>query len=102
MSNAGTSRTEELIERAQLRKKNQLTLPQHVRDALHLSEGDEVEFTVHVDGEVTLRGMTVIPTEQRWFWTEQWQAGEREASAQIAEGGLPVYDDMAALLADID
>jgi len=92
----------EPVVRASLRRKNQITLPQEVREALRLSEGDEVEFRVHSDGEVTLRGMTVIPTDQRWFWTEEWQAGEKEASAEIAAGGLPVYDDMAALLADID
>jgi AbrB family looped-hinge helix DNA binding protein len=74
--------------RAQLRKKGQLTLPPRVRAALHLSEGDEVEFTVHPDGEVTLRGLTVIPTAQKWFWTEEWQAGEREASAAIVAGKL--------------
>ena len=88
--------------RAQLRHKYQLTLPPQIRDALHLLEGDEVEFTVHADGQVTLRGMTSIPADQRWFWTEEWQAGEREASEQIATGNLAVYDDMATLLADID
>lgn len=93
---------EDVHARAQLRRKHQLTLPPQVRDALHLTEGDEVEFTVHGDGQVTLRGMTAVPTDQRWFWTEEWQAGEREASAQIAAGGLPVYDDMAALLADAE
>ncbi|APU13079.1 AbrB/MazE/SpoVT family DNA-binding domain-containing protein [Actinoalloteichus fjordicus] len=93
---------EELHTRAQLRRKRQLTLPPEVRDALHLIEGDEVEFTVHADGQVTLRGMTSVPTDQRWFWTEEWQKGEREASEQIAAGDLPSYDDMAALFADID
>lgn len=43
-----------------------------------------------------------IPADQRWFWTETWQAGEREATTQIAAGGLPVYDDIAALFTDID
>lgn len=42
------------------------------------------------------------PADQRWFWTEEWQAGEREASAEIADGGLKVYDDMAELFADLD
>lgn len=89
------------VSRAQLRKKNQLTLPEHVRDALHLSEGDEVEFAIQPDGDVTLRGMTAIPTEQRWFWTEDWQVGEREASAQLAVGdGETDYsaDDFLAAL----
>lgn len=88
----------EVVSRAQLRKKSQITLPQGVRDALHLSEGDEVEFTVHADGEVTLRGMTVIPTEQRWFWTEEWQAGEREASEEIAAGNTIVYESAEEFL----
>ncbi|WP_018504890.1 hypothetical protein [Parafrankia discariae] len=43
-----------------------------------------------------------VPATQRWFWTPTWQAGEREASAQIAAGGLTVYADMAALFADLD
>lgn len=29
--------------------------------------------------------------DQTWFWTEQWQAGEREASAQIAAGELTTF-----------
>jgi len=81
---------------------SQLGVVARVREALHLSVEDEVEFTVHPDGEVTLRGMTVIPADQRWFWTEEWQAGEREASAEIAAGDLKVYDDMADLFADLD
>ncbi|KLL11617.1 AbrB family transcriptional regulator [Protofrankia coriariae] len=84
-----------------MRRKNQLTLPPQVRDALHLSEGDEVQFTIHPDRSVTLRGMTAIPADQRWFWTQEWQASEREASAQIAAGDLHVYDDMATLFAEL-
>jgi hypothetical protein len=40
-----------------------------------------------------------IPADQRWFWSAEWQAGEREASEQITTGGLHVYETMAALLA---
>jgi len=28
----------------------------------------------------------VIPTDQAWFFTPQWLAGEREADAEIAVG----------------
>jgi hypothetical protein len=73
-----------------------------VRDALHLVEGDEVDFSVHAEGQATPHGMTSISTDQRWFWTEEWQASEREASEEIAAGDLPVYDDMAALFADTE
>lgn len=88
--------------RARLRHKGQVTLPLEVRDALHVGEGDEVEFTVTDAGDVVLRGMTSVPADQRWFWTGQWQEGEREASAQIAAGEAEVYADAEAMFADLD
>lgn len=88
--------------RARLRHKGQLTLPAEVRDALHVGEGDEVEFTVTESGEVVLRGMTSVPADQRWFWAERWQAGEREAAGQIAAGQVDVYGDAEAMFADLD
>ncbi len=30
----------------------------------------------------------VVPGDQSWFWTEEWQEGEREASEEIREGKL--------------
>ncbi len=72
--------------RARLRHKGQVTLPPEVRAALHVAEGDEVEFTVTESGDVVLRGMTAVPADQRWFWTEQWQEGEREAAIQKGRG----------------
>ena len=88
--------------RARLRRKGQVTLLPEVREALHVGEGDEVEFTVTDSGEVVRRGMTSVPTDQRWYWTERWQAGEREAAAQIAAGQAEVYRDAEAMFADLD
>ncbi len=41
-------------------------------------------------------------SEQAWFWTPVWQAGEREASRQIAAGGLRVHHDMDEMFAALD
>jgi hypothetical protein len=38
------------------------------------------------------------PADQAWFWTPEWQAGEREATAQIAAGDVEVFDTIEALL----
>lgn len=78
--------------RTVLRPKGQLTLPQEVRDALRISEGDDVEFVVTDDG-VLMRGLKSIPADQAWFWTEEWQAGEREANQQSADGEGTVFTD---------
>jgi antitoxin PrlF len=50
--------------RARLRHKAQLTVPEEIRRALHVNEGDEVEFTVHEDGTITMRGYVSIPADQ--------------------------------------
>lgn len=91
-----------VVGRAQLRGKSQLTLPAEVRRALHIEEGDEVTFTVLEDGNVVLRGMTTIPADQKWFWTEEWQEGEREATRARAAGETRVYESGDAFLARMD
>jgi antitoxin PrlF len=90
------------LTRAMLRAKGQLTLPLEIRAALHVGEGDEVEFTVTEAGEVLLRGMTSVPADQRWFWDPDWQAGEREASEQIKAGDVEVFEDVDAMFAALN
>ncbi|MEI5523864.1 AbrB/MazE/SpoVT family DNA-binding domain-containing protein [Streptomyces brasiliscabiei] len=85
---------------ASVRDKGQLTLPVGLREALGVSPGDELEFTVR-DGVVEVHGLIKIRSDQRWFWTEAWQEGEREASADIAAGRTTFYEDADSLLADL-
>lgn len=39
---------------------------------------------------------------QRWFWTPQWQAGEREADAAIAAGETQFFASSEEFLAWLD
>lgn len=41
------------------------------------------------------------PPDQRWYWTQEWQAREREANAALASGNYEVFDTVEALLADL-
>ncbi|GAA1465009.1 hypothetical protein GCM10009603_43950 [Nocardiopsis exhalans] len=75
-----------------MRRKNQVTLPREVAEALHIREGDEVEFDVTESGQVVLRGMASAPAGQAWFWDPEWQRGEREASEQIATGRTEEFE----------
>ncbi len=88
--------------RVKVRPKAQLTLPEEIRRALHIGEGDEVEFAVHADGTVTIRGYVSIPTDQVWFFTPEWLAGEREADQQIAAGRGTVHESADEMLAHLD
>lgn len=40
--------------------------------------------------------------DQSWFWTEEWQEGEREASAYIAAGEMEHFDSDEEFLAALD
>jgi antitoxin PrlF len=68
--------------RVTLRAKGQLTLPDDVRKAAKLQEGDLIEAEVTANGEVILRPLATVDRSQAWFWTPEWQAGEREATEQ--------------------
>jgi AbrB family looped-hinge helix DNA binding protein len=85
-----------IVKRARVRgDRYQVTLPAEIREALHVRSGDEIEFSVQEDGTVTVRGFTSIPTDQAWFFTPSWQAGERQADEQIArdEGDFYASDE---------
>jgi AbrB family looped-hinge helix DNA binding protein len=70
---------------ARVRGKGQITLPDGVRRAVRLSEGDYLDVSVE-QGAIVMRPKKLIDADQAWFWTEEWQRGEREASDDIATG----------------
>lgn len=71
--------------RTTLRARGQLTLPEEIRNAAHLAEGDLLDAELTEEG-ILLRPQKVIDATQAWFWTPEWQAGEREADADDAAG----------------
>ncbi|MGI8407614.1 MAG: AbrB/MazE/SpoVT family DNA-binding domain-containing protein [Actinomycetota bacterium] len=73
-----------------VRAKGQLTIPREIRERAHLQEGDPVEVEMVPEG-ILLRPRKVIDATQAWFWTSGWQAGERDASTDIAEGRVEVF-----------
>jgi len=75
----------------QVRKKAQVTLPQSVRQALNIEEGDFLDVRVN-DGEIVLRVKKLVDKEQAWFWTKRWQEGEREAEEDIRAGRIHRLD----------
>jgi AbrB family looped-hinge helix DNA binding protein len=72
--------------RTTLRARGQLTLPDDIRKAANLQEGDLIEAEVSDNGEVILRPLATVDRSQAWFWTPEWQAGEHEASEQARRG----------------
>ncbi|MFA5451903.1 MAG: AbrB/MazE/SpoVT family DNA-binding domain-containing protein [Dehalococcoidales bacterium] len=81
-----------MTELIQVRKKAQVTLPQSVRKALNIEEGDLLDVKVR-EGEIVLRVKKLVDKEQAWFWTRRWQEGEREAEEDIRTGRVHSFDN---------
>ncbi|CCM62577.1 MULTISPECIES: AbrB/MazE/SpoVT family DNA-binding domain-containing protein [Candidatus Neomicrothrix] len=71
--------------RTTLRAKGQITLPEEIRSSARLEEGDLLDAELTEDG-ILLRPQKVIDATQAWFWSPEWQAGEREADLDRAAG----------------
>src|ERR1700730_17994289 len=76
--------------RTTLRAKGQVTLPDEIRKAAHLEEGDLLEAELTADG-ILLRPQKLIDATQAWFWSPAGQAGEREADADRAAGSIESF-----------
>ena len=90
------------MSRATLRSKGQVTLPSDIREALHIEDGDDIEFSIGDDGTIRMVGLKMIPADQAWFWSKTWQDGEREASEDIAAGRGETFDSSEAFLKSLD
>ncbi|MBI3333846.1 MAG: AbrB/MazE/SpoVT family DNA-binding domain-containing protein [Candidatus Omnitrophica bacterium] len=62
--------------------KHQVTLPKEVVRQARLSPGDPLEV-IYEDDAIILRPQVHVPRSQAYFWTKEWQAGEREADEAI-------------------
>ncbi|MBI4295269.1 MAG: AbrB/MazE/SpoVT family DNA-binding domain-containing protein [Chloroflexi bacterium] len=87
-----------MSELIQVRKKAQVTLPQSVRQSLHIEEGDFLDVRVE-GGEIVLRVKKLVDKEQAWFWTKRWQEGEREAEEDIRAGRIHRFDNAQEAIA---
>ena len=71
-----------------LQTRGVLALPPEVRKRLLLdSPGAQVQVPV--------------PASQAWFWTDAWQARERQVDEDLAAGRVTSYDDGESFLASL-
>ncbi len=83
--------------RTTLRAKGQLTLPEEIRAAARLEEGDLLDAELTDDG-ILLRPQKIVDATQAWYWTPEWQAGEREVEADLAAGRIETFSSSEELL----
>lgn len=54
------------------------------------------------DGVIELRPQVPVPADQAWFWTPEWQRGERRVDAHVEAGEVAVSDGIDEFLNEID
>ena len=95
------AKTKSLLEEAvRLGAKNQVTIPQRISRALKLRRGDHLLMRL-VGGRVEMIPARLIPKDQLWFWTPEWQKKEREVDETLARGELKVATSVDELLREL-
>ncbi len=74
-----------LEEAVRVGAKHQVTIPRRISKALRLKKGDHMLVRL-VGGRVEMVPVSLIPKDQLWFWTPEWQAKEREVDEALARG----------------
>ena len=71
------------------------------RRAREIARATGTRLIIVEDG-ILLRPCKVIDSTQAWFWQPEWQAGEREAAADLAAGRSRVFESSEAFLASLE
>lgn len=80
-----------------------IALPADLRRRHHLDQpGAQVEVVERPDGIIELRPHVAVPDDQAWFWTTDWQDGEREVDEHVTAGRVTVSDSPDEFFADLD
>lgn len=53
------------------------------------------------DGHHIFEPEKPIPTDQQWYWTDEWQDAEREAQEDIEAGRTKRFDTVKELMRDL-
>jgi len=87
-------------ETVKVARRGQITLPSSLRKAAQIQEGDYLRFMVE-DGTIRVVVQRLIDRDQAYFWTREWQEGEREADEDIRMGQLKTFDSVDALITEL-
>lgn len=71
---------------AKLTSGGQVTLPKEIREKTNMQTGDFVEVEIDEEGQIIMRPKKLVDASQAYFWTEEWQQGERKADEDIKAG----------------
>lgn len=87
----------------QVQSRGVFSLPVELRRRMNIdTPGAQLEITEREDGVIELKPVVAVPADQAWFWTEEWQAGEREVDANYAASNFTRHDSGEEFVAALE
>ncbi len=83
-----------------VQKNKNITLPVSAMRRYGMREGDYLTVQETPAG-LLLKPVKVVDAAQAWFWTREWQAGEREAEQDIRSGRVRRFKSVKELAKDL-
>ena len=83
-----------------VQKNKNITLPMWLINRFHVGAGDFVRLEETKDG-VLMKPAKLVDPSQAYFWTKEWQAGEREAEEDIRRGRVKRFKSVKELMTDL-
>ncbi len=89
-----------LEEAVRVGPKYQVIIPRRISKALKLKRGDHLVMRL-VDQRVEMVPVALIPRDQLWYWTPEWQAKEREVDEALGRGEFKEASSIDELLKEL-
>ena len=83
-----------------VQKNKNITLPLWLIRRFRVTAGDFVRLEETEDG-VLLKPAKLIDASQAYFWTKEWQEGEKEAEQDIRRGRVQGFPSVKNLMKDL-
>ncbi|MDA8229297.1 MAG: AbrB/MazE/SpoVT family DNA-binding domain-containing protein [Desulfitobacterium hafniense] len=84
----------------QVQKRMLVSLAQIAKD-INLHEGDHVVIEER-DGGIFLRPVEWIDKNQKYFWSEEWQAKIRRSQEELENGEYQKFENMEDAIKDLE
>jgi AbrB family looped-hinge helix DNA binding protein len=84
----------------ELKKKSQVTVPSELVKKMNLRPGDKLEIE-EKDGRIILTPVVVIPRNQIWFYSKEWQRGEACVEEDIRKGRIRTASNKEELFKEL-
>jgi len=84
-----------------LGKNYQIALPRKVVKNLHLNVDDYIDITIE-DSKIIIEPQVIIPKDQAYFHTKEWQKDEKEADKDIKSGRTTKTKNIKELFEELD